>query len=38
MTLKKEERDIMVGLELEKAYNTFSEHEGLTEKFDARNI
>jgi uncharacterized protein (UPF0332 family) len=32
MTLKKEERDIMVGLELEKAYNTFSEYDGLTEK------
>ena len=32
MSLKQEERDIMVGLEMEKADSTFAEHEGLTEK------
>jgi uncharacterized protein (UPF0332 family) len=32
MSLKQEERDIMVALELEKADSTFAEHEGLTEK------
>lgn len=32
MSLKQEERQIMVDLELEKAESTFSEHEGLTEK------
>ena len=32
MSLKQEERQIIVGLELEKADSTFSEHEGLTEK------
>jgi len=32
MSLKQEERDIMVSLELEKADSTFAEHEGLTEK------
>lgn len=31
MSLKQEERDIMVGLELEKADSTFAENEGLTE-------
>ena len=32
MSLKQEERDIMVALEMEKADCTFAEHEGLTEK------
>ena len=32
MSLKQEERDIMVALEMEKADSTFAEHEGLTEK------
>ena len=32
MSLNQEERNIMVGLELEKAKSTFAEHEGLTEK------
>lgn len=32
MSLKQEERDIMVGLELEKADSTFAEQEGLTER------
>ena len=32
MSLKQEERQIIVDLELEKAYSIFSEHEGLTEK------
>ena len=30
MSLKQEERDIMVALEMEKADSTFAEHEGLT--------
>lgn len=30
MSLKQEERDIMVALEMEKADCTFAEHEGLT--------
>ena len=32
MSLSKEERESIVGLELEKAVSTFSEYEGLTEK------
>ena len=32
MSLNQEERNIMVGLELEKAKSTFAEYEGLTEK------
>ena len=32
MSLKEEDRKIMVSLELEKADSTFAEHEGLTEK------
>ena len=31
MSLKEEDRKIMVSLELEKADSTFAEHEGLTE-------
>lgn len=32
MSLKEEDRRIMVSLELEKAEATFAEHVGLTEK------
>ena len=32
MSLNQEERQIMVGLELEKAESTFAEHEGLVER------
>ena len=32
MSLKEEDRKIMVSLELERADSTFAEHEGLTEK------
>lgn len=36
MSLKQEERQIMVDLELEKAESTFSEHEDRTHPFADR--